>query len=153
MQTPFDDDLATDDHPVDAVGELARLVVRGVRAHAIGVEDDHVGNVAVAQEAAVGQAEARAAAEVIERTASGRLISASSRTNWPRTRGNEPYVRGDGFAPTNVESVPIIPTGWRMKSRSVSVHGPGVTWLMRRSSSSSRSQRTSTGSPSLSRTT
>ena len=35
-------------------------------------------------------------------------------------RGNEPYVRGLGLAPMNVESVPTIPTGWATNGGSVS---------------------------------
>ena len=51
--------------------------------------------------------------EVIFATACSSESSASSRTNWPRMRGYEPYVRGLGFAPTKVESVPTIATGCR----------------------------------------
>ena len=66
-----------------------------------------------------------AGAEVILRTASSRLSSASSRTNWPRMRGKLPYVRGLGLAPRNVLSVPTIPTGWATNRRQVSAAGPG----------------------------
>ena len=44
-------------------------------------------------------------------TAVSRDSHRCSRTNSPRMRGNEPHVRGDGFAPTNIESVPTIDSG------------------------------------------
>ena len=59
------------------------------------------------------------------RTASSRLSSASSRTNWPRIRGKLPYVRGLGFSPKNVLSVPTIPTGCATNSGRVSARRPG----------------------------
>ena len=61
----LDGHLAVHDHPLDAVGEAPRLVVGGVRAHAVGVEDDEVGRQAVADQAAVAQPSRAAGAEVI----------------------------------------------------------------------------------------
>ena len=90
MRATLHDDLAGDDDPLDPIGKLPWLVIRGVRAHAVGVEHHEVGDEPVADRAAIGKAEAGGGAEVIERTASSKLSSASSRTNWPRTRGKEP---------------------------------------------------------------
>ena len=61
-------------------------------------------------------------------------------------RGYVPYVRGAGFAPIITPSVAIIAMGCRMNASIPARCGPGVTWLIRRSSAISRSQMASTGS-------
>ncbi len=52
------DDLPVHDHLLDADRELLRLAPRGRRLHGLRVEDDDVGLEAVAEEPAVGQAQA-----------------------------------------------------------------------------------------------
>ena len=107
----LDHHLTADDDPLDPIRRAPRLLY-------VAFERTRSGSKATRSATYPSRIRPRslrprraAAPDVIDRTASSRDTSASSRTNCPRTRGNDPYVRGDGLAPTNVESVPIMPTG------------------------------------------
>ena len=96
--------LAVVDHdrPVhDDVGdpdrELARLVVGRGRADRGRVEQHDVRRAAVGEQPRSRSPRRAAGIPVMRWTASSSPSSRSSRTNWPRIRGYEPYVRGRGL--------------------------------------------------------
>ena len=79
-----DDDDAVDEHVLDAAGVVMRVVDRRDLVETVEVEDDDVGCVARAQEAAVPRPKCAAGMLVILRIASSSRSVPFSRTWWVR---------------------------------------------------------------------